>query len=774
MSDNKQRWLTRERIAVPTTLQQWVGGHPLVAETLLRRGFTDKKSIHGFLDPDQYPPAPASDLPGMAAAVDRLWFALDTRERICVWGDFDVDGQTSTTLLVSALCDLGGDVVYHIPVRETESHGIKTEWLAKEIEDGAQVILTCDTGIDAVEAVEYANQYSVDVVISDHHELPVNLPPAKAIVNPHLLDPGHPLETLPGVGVAYKLAEALYARMGTSERAHAYLDLVALGIVADVAVQVRDTRYLLQRGLSQLRHTPRLGLQVMMDNAQIKAETLSTDDIGFSLAPRLNALGRLGDANSIVELLTTDDVSRAKILASQLESLNSKRKLMTDEIMKAAVSQVEREPSLIDYAALVLANPSWPPGVIGIVANRLSELYHRPAVLLATPHGEIARGSARSVHGCHITDAIATQAALLHQYGGHEQAAGLSLAPENIPAFRRGLSRAILAQLGGEAVEPPVSIDGFVSINELSLDLVDDLDRLSPFGAGNPALNLAIVKVKIISRRKLGRDGRHVRLTVADEGDNQLDVVWWQWDGATLPVGSFDLAFNLSANNYRGRRSMQATWLSYRLAEPKVSVHIVEPAQREVVDYRSREDVQKVLDEVMALPDTLLWREGSVSKAIPGKDRFELHPASTLIIWSPPASHDILHEIIAGVSPARIILVSDSTGTLDNTDTFLRHLSGLVKYVINKTGKVQLIKFAAAMGHTMLTIRKGLAWLAARGDITLTLVDDNHITILAGGDRDQDKADYILDELKTLLAETAAYRRHFSRMESARILEIAS
>jgi single-stranded-DNA-specific exonuclease len=772
MRDILQRWSIRERVAVPQPIQQWVGGHPLVAETLLRRGFTDEKSIQAFLKADFYQPAGACELPGMASAADRIWRALRNKEKICVWGDFDVDGQTATTLLVSVLQDLGGQVAYHIPVRETESHGINISGLEVELAQGAQCILTCDTGIDAIGAVEFATAQGVDVIITDHHELPADLPPAFAIVNPHLLSAGHSLETLPGVGVAYKLAEALYERIGEPERAHQQLDLVALGIVADVAEQVRDTRYLLQRGLDQLRHTGRLGLRTLMEIAQIDIGNLSTDDIGFSLAPRLNALGRLGDASDIVEFLTTEDLSRARILASQLESLNSKRKLITDEVMKAAVAQVEREPANLDYAALVLANPTWPSGVIGIVANRLAELYQRPVVLFSTPDGESARGSARSVQGCDITEAIATQTALIDQYGGHEQAAGLSLPPEHIPAFTRGLSRAILSQLGGKAVEPPLLIDGFVSIPDLSLDFVDDLARLAPFGAGNPPLNLAVNKVSIVAQRKLGRDGRHMRLTVADEQDNQFEVVWWQWDEATLPSASFDLAFNLGVNYYRGRRTMQATWLSYRLTEPKSSLPVVAPSQRHVIDYRSRIDVQQVLDEVMAFPDALLWREGPGVKHMPGEDRRGLYPANTLIIWTPPASYDVLQELITQVSPERIILVAESTAALDNIDAFVRYLIGLVKFVMNKKGKVHLGEFAAAMGQTILTVRKGLAWLVARGDITLTLSEDDQITIMTGGGKDQEKANYIFDELKTLLSETAAYRRHFTRMDTAHFIEI--
>ncbi len=772
MDEKQQRWLIREGIVVPDHIKNLVGGHPLVAETLVRRGYTDAKEIRAYLDPQAYHPAPASDLPGMTRAVERIFSAVQSQEKICVWGDFDVDGQTSTTLLVSVLCDLGADVIYHIPVRATESHGIKIPFLQKEMDRGAQLILTCDTGIDASDAVDYANGHSVDVVITDHHELPADLPTAYAILNPHLLEEDHPLKSLPGVGVAYKLAEALYDQAGKPERCQRYLDLVALGIVADVAVQVRDTRYLLQCGLTQLRRTDRLGLQVLMQLAGVKAETLSTTDIGFSIAPRMNALGRLDDANSIVELLTTQDLSRARILASQLESLNAKRKLMTDEILKAAVDQIERDPALTEYAALVLANPSWPPGVIGIVANRLSERYQRPTVLLSTPAGQDARGSARSVHGCHITDAIATQTALLATYGGHAQAAGLSLRPENIPIFRRGLSRAVLTQLGGEAVEPPLIIDDNVSIEEISLDLVDDLERLSPFGPGNPALNLALRRVRIVAQRKLGRDGRHLRITVADGDGDQVDVYWWQWEGASLPTNVFDLAVNLNINHFKGKRNVQPVWLSFRLVEKARLIRTAVPSHFTVVDYRAKEDVKAVLDEVLALQDSILWREGLASKYIPGKDRLELYHAANLIVWTPPASYGVFREIITLVKPERVILADDATGDLDQPNAFLRYLTGLVKYAMQKEEETRMITLAAAMGHNLLTIRKGLAWLAAQGFISLSLRDDDYVVMEVGGEKDQDRADYILDELQTLLSETAAYRRHYSRMDAGHFSEI--
>ena len=263
-------------------------------------------------------------------AADRLYRAVTRGEKIIVWGDFDADGQTATTLLVSLLRDLQADVAFYIPQRLTESHGIKLEPLKRQLEQHGNVLLTCDTGIAEHEAIAFAKSQGVTVLVTDHHDLPDELPPADALINPKRLPSTHPLRSLPGVGVAFKLAQHLWQLAGEPDRADEYLDLVALGIVADVAELTADTRYLLQRGLDRLRHTQRLGLQAILTLAKIDAANFSAEHIGFGLGPRLNALGRLGDANLAVELLTTTNLTRARILASQLEGLNNQRKSLMD------------------------------------------------------------------------------------------------------------------------------------------------------------------------------------------------------------------------------------------------------------------------------------------------------------------------------------------------------------------------------------------------------------------------------------------------------------
>ncbi len=555
-------WLEPAPITIPEGLQSAIGDHPLVAEVLRRRGFSDLGAIQAFLDPDLYTPASPFDLTGMQTAVDRLAAGIQNGESICVWGDFDVDGQTSTTLLVSTLKELGGKVTFHIPVREVESHGVNLPVLSKIVGGGIDLLLTCDTGIGAHDAVAYANTKAVDVIITDHHDPPASLPEALAVIDPKLGPHDHPLAGLPGVGVAYKLVEALSERMGRPGGADIHLDLVALGIVADLANQVKDVRYLLQRGLEALRQTQRLGLQIMMELAEIDPPGLTEEQIGFELGPRLNALGRLSDANLAVELLTTTDRSRGRILANQLEGLNAQRKLITGQIFQAAQDQIERDSSLLDHAALVLSHDAWPGGVIGIVASRLVECYDRPVLLITSPPGELARGSARSIPGINITAAIAAQQHMLVSFAGHPMAAAFALPPERIPEFRRALSETVAGMIGELRIEPTLSIDGYLPLSDLSLELVSDLERLAPFGPGNPKLVLVSRDLRFREHKSLGRTGEHLQMLLEDDQESSYKAVWWGGGIEPLPDwlvrgAAFNLAYNVRSRDFRGQKELQ-------------------------------------------------------------------------------------------------------------------------------------------------------------------------------------------------------------------------
>ncbi|MCX6038060.1 MAG: single-stranded-DNA-specific exonuclease RecJ [Chloroflexi bacterium] len=762
------RWIEPTPLRSPAPLPDL---HPLVAQTLVRRGMSTPEAARAFLDPEAYSPAPAADLPGLTAAAERVERAIRSRASICVWGDFDVDGQTSTTVLVQTLHALGADVTYHIPVRGRESHGVNLPHLKEIIDQGAKLILTCDTGITAHAAGEYARTRRVDMVITDHHDLPESLPQAFAVVNPKLLPPEHALATLAGVGVAYKLAEELIARFPSEPCSPAaLLDLVALGLVADLAILKGDARYLVQKGLAALRSTQRLGLQVMLEMAELVPANLTEEHIGFMLGPRLNALGRLGDANPAVELLTTTDPGRARLLATQLENYNAQRQLLCNQVTQAAEAQLRADPSLLANPVLVLGHPAWPGGVVGIVASRLVERYRKPAILFSTPANEPARGSARSVEGLNITAAIAAQKDLLLNFGGHPMAAGLALEQGKLPEFYRRLSRTVGKMLGEAAhEEPKLRIDAWLDLTGVTLDLAAALESLAPFGPGNEKLTLATRGLTMQSTTTIGRNKEHLKLAVADEAGNSQTVLWWSGAGETLPEGKFDLAYTVRASDWRGNRQVQMEFVDFRVIEtPPVEI---KSKKQEIVDYRNVKDPLTLLPNFHNQPSSLVWAEAEARKEVGGKDRNELERADNLVIWTIPPSPEELQVALDTVKPHIVTLVG-AHPFLEVTDAFIARLTGLLKYAItHRAGKVTYAELAAATAQRRITVEQGLNWLISRGNIALVHQEDDQLWVAPGKTiNDLGGAARLWVEVQALLAETAAYRAHFKRADKDTLL----
>ncbi|MCA9885745.1 MAG: single-stranded-DNA-specific exonuclease RecJ, partial [Anaerolineae bacterium] len=649
-------WLDPQAVSVPDDLRAAVGGHPIVAETLVGRGISQPEMALRFLDPEHYTPASPYELPDMEKAVARVRQAIREQATILVWGDFDVDGQTSTALLVSALTELGAKVEFHVPNRFNEGHGIHLPTLRRYLDASIGLLLTCDTGIAAHEAIQEAQARGVDVVITDHHSLPPELPNAFAAINPMRLPEGHPLRELPGVGTAYMLVRALYDDMPSEN----LLDLVAMGIVADVMVQVDDTRYWLQRGLERLRTAARPGLQAMMSRAEVDPAYLTEMDIGFRLGPRLNALGRLLDATPAVELLTTDEPSLIEERVNELEGLNQKRRFLTRQVYEGAQRQIADDPALLKYAVLVVSGEGWHTGVVGIVASRLVEDYACPVIVLSENEG-VASGSARSVEGANIVEAIRSQDKLLNSFGGHNMAAGLSLPAENVFAFRRGISQTVREMLGTVEVTPEIAIDAYLDLGDISLELAEDIARLAPFGNGNPPLVLATRDVHIKSRRNLGRRGDHIELKIADAEGNEQRVVWWFGDMDALPQGRFDIAYTLRANAFNGKREALVEWLDARpIAD---SIPLETGPRYEVIDYRGQSVHDDLLKELrQQFPDELVLYEG-MNRAIEGVDRYNLAQAETLVVWSVPPGPDTWQAILNEVQPQRLVLVGKEQPT---------------------------------------------------------------------------------------------------------------
>ena len=746
---------------------------PLLAQTLIRRGIHTLDSARAFLHPDAVPSTP---FPNIEDAVNFINLAIRNGDRICVWGDFDVDGQTSTALLVQTLRTLNADVLYYIPVRGKESHGVHIESLGPLLDGGVKLLLTCDTGITAHEAIDYCNSRAVDVVVTDHHDLGETLPNAKAIVNPKLLPEGHPLKNLAGVGVAYKLAEALlrsddFSRQKTATEVattgEELLDLVALGLIADVALLHGETRTLAQKGIQALRSTNRLGLKVMAELSSTNLESLTEETIGFTFAPRLNALGRLSDANPAVELLITNNPSRARVLAAQIEGLNAQRRLLTSQVTEAAEAQLRENPDLLTEPAIVLTHPNWPGGVVGIVANRLVDRYHKPALLLTESEDGILRGSARSVEGLHITEAISSQRALLLNFGGHPMAAGLSLQKDNLISFRRGLGKAIEKQLGGIVrEEPTLQIDAWLGLDEINLSLADAIEMLAPFGAGNPKLTLATRGVTLKSVTEIGKTKEHLRLTVEDEDGNNQSILWWGGAGEELPESGvkFDIAYSLRASTFRGEKQVSLQFEEFRAVEEK-PVEVRKP-QLEIRDMRLQPATLNLQ------PSTLIWAEGPDRSV--GTPRFELRQADEFSIYTTPPSPADLRKALETVQP-KIVYVFGVSPTEEKPDEFLSHLAGLCKYVLNqRRGQVTIQELASAMAARESAVRIGLEWLAAGGHVSVVPEGDALTLSRGNGETNQYLQRELYVAVKGILEETAAYRAHFAKADINNLMGLAS
>ncbi len=727
---------------------------PLIRRILLRRGFTSPEAAQSFLDP-RPPAAPeALALPDAARAVERIQHALRRKEQIGIWGDFDVDGQTATALLVETLRALGGEVRYYIPVRATEGHGVHLARL-QEFARGLDLLITCDTGITAHAALQWAQQQGLDVIVTDHHDPEPILPPALAIVNPKRAYPDHPLAHLSGAGVAYLLMEALLrTESSVVLQPSDLLDLVALGLIADVAKLEGETRRLVKEGLQALRRTKRPGLRILYEQTRLDPAHITEEHVGFLLAPRLNALGRLSDANPAVEFLTTQDEARARLLARQLESLNLQRQWLTAQVMQTVEMRLKENSDLLESPVLVIENPSWPGGVLGLVAARLVNRYARPVILLTAAEDGLLRGSARSVEGVHITQAIAECADLLHSYGGHPMAAGLALAPQNVQAFRERLSQAIRKQTP-TLPEPTLMLDAWVELDEVNLEMAEMLEMLAPFGPGNAYPVLATRGVKIESVTPVGREQEHLRLTVCDARGNRQSLIWWNGNNGEWPQGVIDIAFTARAQDFRGQRTLQLEWIAFRAApQPLPQVELLPP---QVVDWRAQ--------GIPGLPASVpILAEGpDVPAAASVFNRYTLPPAAEIGVYTIPPGPREWRELWQRVRAERVYWLADPPAAL-RAEAFLERLAGLVKYALRyKGGRATLQELVAATAERELTLRLGLEWLEAGGHVHVEFEEDELRFTPGEGQASPYAQHELFRAIRSLLQETAAYRQLWTR-----------
>ena len=493
-------------------------------------------------------------LKDMGKAVSRIKKAISKGERILIYGDYDVDGMTSVTVLYSALKNLGAKCETYIPNRIEEGYGLNNAAIKRAHKDGVTLLVTVDCGITSFKEVEQASILKMDVIITDHHEiLNSKVPAAYAVINPLQSDCKYPFKHLAGVGLAYKLVKALYE--GTPHFAEDFLDLVSLGTVADIAPLIGENRILAKHGLDELNRRERVGLKALMDVANLDGD-ISSGHKGFVLGPRINAMGRIGSPQKAIELLLSNDIDGATALAKILSTENRNRQKIEAKILEEALAKVEREVNFKDHRVIVLASENWHPGVIGIVASRIAERFYRPAILISLD-GKLGKGSGRSIDGFHLFEYLLRCKDLLAGFGGHECACGITIEKENIAKFTEFINREAFKDVNERIFSPKLEIEMDVELSALSEDVIREIESLAPFGSENPRPVLSSRSVNIKDGpRQIGKSG--FKFWVTDKNITCEAITFSKSNFEMPKTGSdVDLAYIPSMNNWQGVQSIQ-------------------------------------------------------------------------------------------------------------------------------------------------------------------------------------------------------------------------
>jgi single-stranded-DNA-specific exonuclease len=532
--------------------------HP-IAHVLVSRGLCTAAQVRDFLNPRLADLSDPFRLPDMDKAVDRIWRAIDGEEAITVFGDYDVDGVTAAALLIRILDALGAKVTGFIPDRLDEGYGLSTEALQRCLTDrNPALIVSVDCGTNSIESVEYAQKQGVDVIVSDHHEPDERQAPALALINPKLGVHGG---NLSGVGVAFKLSHALI-KTGREKAIPSaleidlrdYLDIVALGTVADIVPLEGENRILVRHGLEQLGATRWIGMQALKEVAGIAGE-IDTYHLGFQLGPRINAAGRIGEPMQALRLLTTDDPQEARNIAQLLDRTNRERRDIEARMADEAFAEIDGYFDPARHFGLVVAREGWHPGVVGIVASRVSRHYHRPAIIMGIDPDGSARGSCRSIDEFDLLEGLQACAAHLAQFGGHKMAAGLEVRPGSLEAFREDFNASAGALLGSTDLAPVQHIDALVAAEDIDSAFHERLKKLSPFGQENPEPVWAMLRMRVQgSPRVVGVN--HLKLVLA-KNNRTFDAIACNYPLPSLPAGEIDVAFTLKENNWNCNTSLQ-------------------------------------------------------------------------------------------------------------------------------------------------------------------------------------------------------------------------
>ena len=542
----------------------------IIAKVLANRGIESLKSSHNFFNPSNDQLHDPFMMKNMDIAVDRISKNIQNQKPILIFGDYDVDGTTGASLLYLGLKDLNAIVEYYIPHREKEGYGLSSGGIDYAHSIGADLLITCDFGINAFEPVDYANEHGVDIIITDHHIPDKKLPNAYAVLNPKQKGCEYPFKGLCGCGVAFKLISALSEKSGIGQNVGLnYLDLVALATSADMVPILDENRVLVHGGLDQLEESKSPGIHQLLVQTGLVGESLNVGKLVFGLAPKINAAGRMGDANRTVELLTTSDKTRAEELASILVRENKRRQLIQEDIVNDAIRLVHSQVDLENNKVVIIGSKGWHPGVVGIVASRIKDEFSRPAIVIAFDKKGIGKGSARSIPNLDLYEALSYAAKFLEGYGGHPMAAGLTVREDKFENFKSLFLRNVNKILTNDDLIPAISIDGEMALTDINSRFMRFLEKLGPFGPGNMRPKFVSRNLSISGQPRLMGNGEHIRFIVGQNGRNYPAVGFklsshYEDLIRGVPV---DIAYVVEVNQWQGQSNIQLNVRDIQLSD---------------------------------------------------------------------------------------------------------------------------------------------------------------------------------------------------------------
>ncbi|MFQ3548960.1 MAG: single-stranded-DNA-specific exonuclease RecJ [Armatimonadota bacterium] len=563
------KWIFKENnFEIAKKLSMETNIHPVIAAIFANRGIKSSEDVHNFLSPSLSNLHSPDFLPDIQKAIIRIKKAISKKELIRIYGDYDADGITASAVLVRVLRAFGGNVDYRLPHRYNGGYGLNVNAVNDAAADRVRVIITCDCGISAFDSARRAQELGIDLIITDHHEPSDILPCAYSIINPKRHDSKYPFRELSGVGVALKLCQALSEDMGVKRELFLdkFLDLVSIGTVVDVVPLVDENRIIAYHGLKSIPQSKKIGLKTLLKITQLDEKPLTTFDLGFVLGPRINAVGRMGDATQALELFLTKDENIAYDIVGNMNEHNIDRRTEQERILKEALEQV-RLKNLDQNPVLVISNEGWSAGVLGIVAGKITESFYRPSILIGKDSNTgLATGSARSVHYCNIMEALESCDDLLIKYGGHCSAAGLTIPIENLDKFEEAINNWGMINISKDDMLPKIEIDAKISIDDINRKLVDTLEMMEPFGCGNEEPIFASFDVKVANINTVGND-QHCRLTL-NSNNNQFICMAWRMPELVSHISNGDninICYTLGINRFNGNEYIQMTAKSIEL-----------------------------------------------------------------------------------------------------------------------------------------------------------------------------------------------------------------